>query len=260
MKVWRSLDTGAMDGPLNMGIDQALLQLHVRGESPPTLRFYQWEPPAVSLGYFQKRQDIDPLMCRSLGIDIVRRPTGGRAVLHQNDLTYSLIAGGTEGIPSTVTDAYRLVCKGLFAGFSLMGIEPEPGRESLKSPLPDVCFLRFGIGDIVHQGKKFVGSAQTWISSSMLQHGSIILEPQVEAWADLLKTNGETRNEIMKRLGSRITSLNEILGRTVDCGELKDALKEGMAQTLGIRFEDGSLTQEEWILARQIAVGQQGSA
>ena len=125
MRTWRLLDTGALPASLNMAIDEALLQLHARGESPPTLRFYQWHPPAVSLGYFQKRHSIDPEACRGIGLDIVRRSTGGRAVLHKDDLTYSVIAGATEGIPVSLPASYRLLCEGLLAGFRLLGLEAE---------------------------------------------------------------------------------------------------------------------------------------
>ena len=131
MRIWRLLNTGALSGALNMAIDQALLKLHVLGLSPPTLRFYQWQPPAISIGYFQQPQTINLSLCSSLGIDVVRRPTGGRAVLHQNELTYSLIAGTKEGIPSSLPKAYGLICEGLLAGFRLIGIEAQMGQERL---------------------------------------------------------------------------------------------------------------------------------
>ena len=167
-----------MSPALNMAIDQAILGLHANGKSPPTVRFYQWRPPAVSLGYFQRRHNLDLDACRSLGIEVVRRPTGGKAVLHLGDLTYAVVAGTADGIPSAVTAAYRLICEALLAGFHSLGIEARMGRETRKSLQTDICFLRCAIGAIVHQGKKLVGSAQTWHASSMLQHGSIILEPQ----------------------------------------------------------------------------------
>ncbi|MCX5883914.1 MAG: hypothetical protein NTU74_19585 [Deltaproteobacteria bacterium] len=121
MKPWRLLDTGILPGALNMGIDQALLEMHAAGESPPTLRFYQWQPPAVSLGYFQKQHGLNLSACRDLGLDVVRRPTGGRAVLHVNDLTYSVIAGAGENIPLSLPAAYGLLCEALLAGFQLLG-------------------------------------------------------------------------------------------------------------------------------------------
>ena len=127
MTTWRLLDTGALPGSLNMAIDQAILGLHANGKSPPTLRFYQWTPPAVSLGYCQKNHNLDMAACRRLGIEVVRRPSGGRAVLHLGDLTYAVIAGTADGIPSAVTAAYRLICDGLLQGFRLLGIDARHG-------------------------------------------------------------------------------------------------------------------------------------
>src|SRR5512139_2190743 len=124
-----------------MAIDEALLRLHARGESPPTLRFTQWQPPAVSLGYFQRRHSLDLEACRHLGIDIVRRHTGGRAVLHQHELTYSVIAGARDGIPVSLDAAYRLICQGLLAAFRSLGIDSELGHEKTSAPQDDICFM-----------------------------------------------------------------------------------------------------------------------
>jgi len=251
MTKWRLLDTGAMTASLNMAIDEALLQLHVPGESQPTLRFYQWSPSAVSLGYFQKRHNIDISACRELGLDVVRRATGGRAVLHENDLTYSVVADSRQGIPSSLDAAYRLLCKGLLAGFSLLGLKTELGREEVGSAQEDICFVHASVADIVYQGRKFVGSAQTWQGSSLLQHGSIILEPQEKKWAAIIKTN--SRDSLRDHLKSRIISLREILGREIDPDELKRAIGMGMAKALQAEFEVGELSPQEWAVARENA-------
>jgi lipoate-protein ligase A len=251
MTSWRLLDSGALSPSLNMAIDQAILALHANGQAPPTLRFYQWQPPAVSLGYFQKRHNLDLEACRRQGIEVIRRPTGGKAVLHLGDLTYAVIAGTSDGIPSAVTAAYRLICEGLLAGFHSLGIKARMSRETRKSPQTDICFLRCALGAIVHQGKKFVGSAQTWHASTMLQHGSIILEPQEET---LLKIMGRTSGagELQAAFKGRLTSIQEILGYSLDLGKLKTALQEGLAQTLGAELIEGELTGEEWTLAREL--------
>ena len=253
MSVWRLLNTGALPGALNMAIDQALLKFHVLGLSPPTLRFYQWQPPAVSIGYFQEPEALNPSLCKSLGIDLIRRPTGGRAVLHQNELTYSLVAGTREGIPCSLSTAYHLICEGLLAGFRLIGIEAAVGREKLTGPPPEICFLRSSIGDIICQGKKFVGNAQMWSGSSLLQHGSIILEPQNEAWANLMVLNPDSEAGFHADLESRTTSLLELLGSKIETHRIIAAIKKGMALILGVTFETGQLSPEEWSLAREIA-------
>ena len=251
MTSWRFLDSGAMSPSLNMAIDRAILALHANGQAPPTLRFYQWQPPAVSLGYFQRRHNLDLAACRQYGVEVVRRPTGGKAVLHLEDLTYAVIAGTPEGIPSAVTAAYRLICEGLLAGFRSLGIEAKMGRETSKSLQTDVCFLRCAIGAIIHQGKKLVGSAQTWHASSMLQHGSITLTPQEEV---LLKIWGGSSGDgkLQTAFKGRLTSIQEILGYSLDLGKLKTALLEGLARTLGMELVSGKLTWEEWSLAREI--------
>lgn len=253
MKIWRFLDTGALSPACNMAIDRALLALHAQGKSPPTLRLYQWRPPAVSLGYFQKRHDLDLEACRRLGFEVVRRPTGGRAVLHLDDLTYAVIAGTAEGMPSAVTAAYHLIAQGLLQAFRLLGIEAKMGRAQGEAQSTDICFLRGGRGVIVYQKKKLVGSAQTWHGSSLLQHGSIIVRPQVEAWLALVTSEGESPAELRARLVARLTSMQEILGWTPKMTDLKEAVRQGMAQALGVELHPGELSAGEWTLARTLA-------
>jgi lipoate-protein ligase A len=253
VKTWRFLDTGVLSPVCNMAIDRALLALHANGKSPPTLRLYQWQPPAVSLGYFQKRHDLDLEACRGLGFEVVRRPTGGRGVLHLEDLTYAVIAGTAEGMPSAVTAAYHLIAQGLLNAFRLFGIEAQMGRERGDSQQTDICFLRCARGAVLHRGKKLVGSAQTWHASSLLQHGSIIIKPQVEAWLALVKVEGESLAAMRARLAARLTSLQEILGHPPKLTELKKAVRQGMAQALGVEFQPGELSGEEWAMARDLA-------
>jgi lipoate-protein ligase A len=253
MTAWRFINTGASTASLNMAIDQAMLAMHAEGKSPPTLRIYQWSPPAISLGYFQKPHGIDLAACRRLGIDVISRPTGGRAVLHFEDFTYAVVAGTKDGIRSSVTDAYRLICEGLLAALRILGIEAELGHQSAKAPRSDICFLTSTSGDILYQGKKFVGSAQTWRGSSMLQHGSIILEPHLEVWVDI-QGSGRVpiinREEVLKR---GMTSVREILGYVPATSEIGVAMRYGIAQALRVEFKEDKLSPEEWSLAREIA-------
>jgi len=253
MNAWRLIDSGALPCALNMGIDQALLQLYAHGEAPPTLRFYQWNPPGISLGRLQRQAGFDVGACQRLGFDLVRRPTGGRAVLHQNDLTYSVIAGTKEGIPINLPAAYRLLCQGLLAGFRLLGIEAELGQEQARADQPDVCFLRSRIGDIVFRGRKFVGSAQSWAGSSLLQHGSILLEPQTATWAELLGGDEKTHRTHCEDIKKGMTSLSEILGHIPPILTVKAAIVKGMAQALKVAFAEGQLTSSEWALAHEMA-------
>ena len=251
MTTWRLLDSGAMSPSLNMAVDQAILGLHANGKSPPTLRFYQWTPPAVSLGYCQKQHNLDMAACRRLGIEVVRRPSGGRAVLHLGDLTYAVIAGTADGMPSAVTAAYRLIMRRPVARLPSAGDRCQSWAAAIiKPPQMDICFLRGTLGSIVYQERKFVGSAQTWHASSMLQHGSIILAPQIETLVSLWPGIADSPEARQAKLESRITSLQEIMGRLPEVEEVKTAIREGLARTLGIRFDQGELTPGEWTLAK----------
>jgi lipoyl(octanoyl) transferase len=256
MNAWRLVDTGALPANLNMGVDLALLELHARGVSPPTLRFYQWDPPAVSLGYFQRRHSIDLSACKAMGLDVVKRPTGGHAVLHENDLTYSVIAGAAEGIPVKLTDAYELLGDGLVIGFRLLGLETVRAGDNLSAPETDICFMRFAVGDILHNGKKFVGSALTLKGSSILQHGSLVLDSQRHRWASVMNLKDSAHEEFNQHLESRTTSLLEISGRRIDPNEVKTALADGLAMSLNAEFQPGELSSYEWALAREIASNQ----
>jgi lipoate-protein ligase A len=252
MRTWRFLNTGVSTASLNMALDQAILATHAGGKCLPTLRVYQWNPPAISLGYFQKRHGIDLAACRRLGIDVIRRPTGGRAVMHIGDLTYSVIAGTTDGMPSSVIDAYHLICEGLLAGFRTLGFEAELRNLNTKSTRSDNCFLTSTSGDILYRGKKFVGSAQTWHGSSMLQHGSIILEPYFEMWLSVQEVNHARSVANEETLKYKMTSIKEILGRVPETGGIAATIRNGFAQVLGIEFRECELSSEELSLAGKI--------
>lgn len=251
MKTWRLLPLRTFDASTNMALDEALLRLHAQGKAPPTVRFYQWSSPAISLGRFQSPEGLDLAACRRLGIALVRRSTGGRAVLHQGDLTYSVVAGTADGIPATLTASYGLLCRGLVEGLRLLGIEAQPGREATRSAGPVACFLRSAGGDLTHQGRKFVGNAQCRRGESVLQHGSLLLEPQECVWAELLKAPDQAT--VKTPLANKTTSMSAILGRPVEAGEVAQALASGLAQTLKIHLEAGMLTPEERALAEEIA-------
>jgi lipoate-protein ligase A len=164
-----------------------------------------------------------------------------------------VIAGTVDGLPLSVAAVYERITEGLLAAFRLLGINAEVGRESAESLESEVCFLNRTVGAILHHGRKFIGSAQTWYGSSMLQHGSIILEPYAELLASLYACNGVPLARIKKMIEARMTSLKEILGRMPEHGEVGAVIREGMAKVLGVVFEEGELSREEWALVRKIA-------
>ncbi|MFZ2956126.1 MAG: lipoate--protein ligase family protein [Candidatus Ozemobacteraceae bacterium] len=252
MNTWRFLDTGVLSGSMNMAIDEAILALHLKGKSPPTLRLYQWNPPALSLGHFQRCHGFDLDACHRRGFDIVKRPSGGKAVLHLEDLTYAVIAGVDDGIPSTVRAAYALICQGLLAAFRLLKIEASISFESRSFAGSDLCFLRDGAGAIACGNKKFVGSAQTWRSSSMLQHGAILLEPQIDAILDVQSRHSSDKPRARQALEARMTSIREILGFVPGHEVLSHAIREGMGRELNMELSEGKLSDEELSLVQQI--------
>lgn len=171
--------------------------------------------------------------------------------MHDNDLTYSVVVDSGQGIPYSFEATYRLLCQGLLEGFRLLGFDGEMGREEMECSPSDICFAHATVADIVYQGRKFVGNAQTWQGATLLQHGSIVLEPQEETWEAIVKT--DSRESLCAQLQSRITSLREILGRKIDPVELKRAIMAGLTERLQVEFEVGELSSQEWALAIEIA-------
>ena len=249
MNSWRLVRSGSMEPRLNMALDDAIFQAHAGGNAPPTLRFYGWSPPAVSLGYFQDPADIDVSECRRMGMEVVRRVTGGRAVLHLDDLTYSVVAGAGQGIPGSAKAAYRRIGEALLSGLSLIGIEADVSGRMAPAGPGAICFLHSVGGDVAFRGKKLVGSAQAWQGNSLLQHGSVLLAPRTDPWKWILRS-GEDPEEVLR---DRTTSIEEILGRPVSSEEMTEALARGFATTLDIVLEPGRVTEEEWAVARALA-------
>lgn len=260
---WRLLWSGPGDAARNMAVDEALLEGCARGESPPTLRFYTWRPAAVSLGYAQEVDaEIDRDACRRLGIDWIRRPTGGRAVLHGRDLTYS-VAAPARVLPGGVLDVYRRLAAGLTAGLRDLGVPAEPFARSAPAEGPwrrggrgrgdpSPCFVSPSRWEIAVAGRKLVGSAQARRRGAVLQHGSIPLADDGERLAAVLRLEGEAaRLEAREALGRTSVSLAEILGAVPETERLVQALAAGFSRALGVRLVPGRLSpaEEAWAAA-----------
>jgi lipoyl(octanoyl) transferase len=178
---WRLLVTEPLDGATNMALDEALLRGRVRGASGPTVRFYGWRPAAVSLGYAQPLDEtVDRARCQALGIGLVRRPTGGSAILHEppdREVTYAVVAreGDFPGADD-VLETYRVIGQGLAAGLARLGVAAElvPLVRARPGPTPAFCFGRTGAYEIAVGGRKLAGSAQRRQRGCFLQHGSVL--------------------------------------------------------------------------------------
>ena len=247
---WRLIRSGAGEPAWNMAVDEALALVHSQQEDGlPVLRLYSWEPPALSLGYFQDVSEVDIGALKALGIVPVKRVTGGRAVLHYGDLTYSVVATAGRDTPEGVLDSYRYLCGGLLEAFASLGVEADLGRAKPSSGGSEACFAVATTADITWNGKKFVGSAQKRWGRTLLQHGSILVAPQERFLARIFAREGEDK---CQSLLQSTTSLHAILGRMPAMGEVEEAVIRGFMRALGIEFEEDGLTAEETALARSL--------
>lgn len=247
---WRLIKSGPGEPAWNMAVDEALVIRHSRGDCPPVLRLYTWTPPALSLGYFQKVTGIRFDLLDRLGIVPVRRITGGRAVLHFGDLTYSVVASAGRDTPLGLAASYRYLCKGLLAAFASLGIEARLGSEKPSAPIPASCFAVAAPGDITCRGRKFVGSAQKRLGASLLQHGSILLRSQEKILAEIFagKEKGESQ-----ALLEKVTCLDDMLERRMELEEISEALVSGFKTALNVEFHPDKLSCEEETLAASLA-------
>lgn len=228
---WRLLDTGALDAYTNMAIDEAILWARSQGLVGNTVRFYMWEPSAVSIGFFQSvKQEVNVEACRELNVDIVRRITGGGAVYHDRvgEVTYSVVVDQDHPkIPKAILDSYVTISKGLIFGLKRLGVEA-----SFKP-----------INDIIVGGKKISGNAQTRRWNTILQHGTILLKTDISTIFKVLTVSKEKiSDKAIKTAEERVTSISKECGREVSPEEVKAALKPGFEEALGIKLIDGKLT------------------
>jgi lipoate-protein ligase A len=255
---WRLLLTGALDGPANMAIDEAVLRARQTGVAPPTVRFFGWRPPTVSLGYGQPLDDrIDEAACARLGFGLVRRPTGGSAILHgcpEHELTYSVVAkGGDFAGVDDVLETYRVLGAGLVAGLAGLGIRAElvPRTRGAPAESPVFCFGRAGAYEIAVRGRKLVGSAQRRQGGTFLQHGSILLDVAPGALRAVFP-------EVADPLAGMTTVAAE-LGRRVEADVAIASFRAGLAGVLGHALEPGTLSPVETDLAGRLVADKYGT-
>ncbi len=244
---WRIMVDGKLSAARNMAIDEALFRLCTSGHSDafPTIRFYQWENPTLSFGSSQKvERAVDVEACGKMGFDVVRRPTGGRAVLHDDEVTYSVIAPAGEIFGNTIQETYRTVSEGLLEGFKILGVyaqtEGDSGAKKQDKLTYLPCFSSSTKYELAYEGKKFVGSAQRRNNLAFVQHGSIILDFDS---GELLRAIGA--DEDSEDPGKYMIGISRILGRKVTFDETVDALRKGIEKKFAIELKDEPLTQIE---------------
>jgi len=252
---WRFIDSGPRTGAENMALDEAMLEAHLAGDTSPTLRVYTWSPPAVSLGRFQRVEDsVDLEACRSLGIDVVRRPTGGRAILHtEEEVTFSLVVSrerlGTLG----VMDSYRALARGIVAALQRLGLAARLVERAQRAASPTMardpaCFAVKARCDIVAGSAKLVGSAQVQRDGLtgqgvLLQQNSLPLRIRPEHWREVFLRSGE-KPEAM--------GLWDAAGREISYPEVAEALRAGFAEALALEFDTADLSASEQSRAREL--------
>ena len=267
MKNCRLIEQGAAGAAVNMAVDEAVATACREGESPLTLRLYEWSPAALSIGYFQDtHQEVDLDRCKALGRTLVRRVTGGQAVLHDEELTYSLSARTDDPLfPKDLHGTFMTIAKGLISGLRLMDIRAEimchpdlPAAGTYQSS--PSCFMTALGFEIGVAGKKLIGSAQRRWKDGFLQHGSILCTHHPERLVELLKwPSEEKKEEALAKLGQAATSLSEILGSKPDSHSLRVVVVKGMEETLGVRLIPGALSADEKELSRKLLEEKYGS-
>lgn len=241
MQTWRFIQDGPQDGAWNMAADRAVLASRAAGESPPTLRVYGWRVPTVTLGRFQSVNDVDLMYCVMRGFDVVRRPTGGRGVLHDDEVTYSVVAGIADGMPRGVSASYKLLCGALAAAYQLLGVPADLTARSHGEKGAGACYLHATPADLSLGAAKLSGSAQVWEHDSVLQHGSFVRSRDTDAEASVFRLGQEGSG----RLRAATATLADVLGDVPPSESIIAAVLEGFVSTLGIKLEPGLLTDDE---------------
>ena len=242
MKTWLLIaDQVPRRGSLNMAVDEYLFARARKGDET-FLRFYRWEKPTVSLSYGQeaaRAADLD--FCRANGIDIVRRMTGGKVVLHIRELTYSLASSDTETFTPTLQDSYRLISLALIKGLALMGLSarlaPASPPSYARGTMP--CFAFPAKGEVEIGGRKIIGSAQKRTGASFIQHGSVPLDKNETLLKAVAKFDAEDT-------GVNMTSLSEALGRPVAFDWAALRFSQGFSKFFGVKLEPLSLDEKAW--------------
>ncbi|MDX1522676.1 MAG: biotin/lipoate A/B protein ligase family protein, partial [Anaerolineae bacterium] len=251
---------------MNMAIEEAILHAVADGDSPPTLRFYQWDPACLSLGYNQHWTEVDVSACERLGYTWTRRPTGGKAILHIDEVTYSLIVPQSDPrIREGIVASYRVFSGGLSRGLRKVGVEAKQAtKEESKAHLQaggggPVCFDTPSRYEITWDGRKLIGSAQMRRRKTILQHGSLPLHGDLNRILAVLAFSEQELTQQAQLLPKRATTLEQATGKIFSNETVETKLAEGLAEELNLRFEPGALTAGEQAKAKELYAAQYGN-
>jgi lipoyltransferase/lipoate-protein ligase len=231
---WRLIDMRIEDAPTQMAIDEAIALARLRYNTPNTIRLYRWNPSAVSIGYFQSLEnEVNLDACREFGVDVIRRITGGGAVYHDynGEITYSFVVPESERcFPSDILESYQVICGAIVNGLRYLGVDSE------FKP----------VNDIVAGGKKISGNAQTRRHGVILQHGTILVDSDLERMFQVLRVSeAKISDKLIKAVQERVTNIRKYLGKDIGFLEVRDVLVRGFEETFDVNLIAGGLTSEE---------------
>jgi len=253
---WRLLLSPPANGASNMATDEAIARAVAAGQVPPTLRLYAWEPPCLSLGRAQPGAEVDRAACARDGVDVVRRPTGGRAILHTDELTYSVVAPLDEArVQGDILTSYRRLSRALLAALAHLGVNAESNTQypisNPQSPIPNpVCFEVPSHYELsTPDGRKLVGSAQMRTGDVVLQHGTLPLVGDIARICKYLARGAGPTGQVdapdPERVHARAATVASVLGRPVTWQQAAEAMTVGFSTALNLKLERGELTPEE---------------
>ncbi|MFN8379190.1 MAG: octanoyltransferase [Anaerolineae bacterium] len=246
-ETWRLLCDPPMAGARNMAVDEALLRTIGAGEAPPTLRLYDWQPPTLSLGFGQPLHDVDETRLEEHGWGLVRRLTGGRAILHTDELTYSItLPIGHRLAQGSVIESYRRISAALAAAAQNLGATTQAERAAERGAASAVCFETPSHYELTVGGRKLAGSAQARRHDGLLQHGALPISGDLGRIVDALAFEDDAARERARaRVEARTITLSRAAGRLITWDEVADALTHAVETEFSVCLERGELSTAE---------------
>lgn len=248
MRQWRVIYDPPTAGPRNMAVDVAIMQSVATGDSPPTLRLYAWQPACLSLGYGQKIRDVDQYRLKAHGWQLVRRPTGGKAILHTDELTYSVVLPLDHDLAQgDIITSYHRLSRALIHALQYLGLSPRSEKQPQSNrAIGPVCFEVPSHYEITADGRKLIGSAQMRRRDGLLQHGSLPLYGDIARICEVLSyATDDERQRAKEQVRSRATTLEAVTGRQIAWQTAADALVKGFAEAFDLDISRGTLSPAE---------------
>jgi lipoate-protein ligase A len=259
---WRLIQSDPLPGKMNMAVDAAILEAARQGRTQTTLRLYDWSPPCLSLGYSQPFSDLDLNRLDTSGWDVVRRPTGGRAILHIEELTYSVIGPKTDPhLKGSLMASYQQISRALYQALLDLGLPAEihAGKNPLAHHQP-VCFENPSDFEITVNKKKIIGSAQARKKEAILQHGSLPLSGDLTRITEVLAyPSNDEREAARKVLLEKAVTVRGALNKEITWDEAARAFKKAFTEVLNLELVESTLTPWELNHARELAENQFGA-